>query len=118
MRIKLTLPDVPDSLNKIFSMHWSGRKKLQSYWDGLVLAAWHKCDRIMFVNPVVVTFFVTFTTSRARDYDNYLGGTKFITDALKRTFFIKDDAEWLKDIRVVFRKGDVQQTEVLIEEAQ
>jgi Holliday junction resolvase RusA-like endonuclease len=103
--ITFTVEDIPPSLNTVFTMHWIKRRALQEYWNHLILSHWNDLGKPVFLNPVKLNYVLKFGTKRARDYDNYIGGTKFVTDALKRTFFFRDDAGWLRGINVEFNKG-------------
>jgi len=106
---------VPPSLNKYLHMHWRSRRKLQKAFDMQVFAEWINQGKFVFTNPVKLTFLFCFPRKRCRDRDNYIGGTKPIIDALKRTFIFRDDAEWIKDIQVRFSTGK-ERTIILIEE--
>lgn len=117
MEISFMIRRAPSSLNSIFKMHWSERKREQSDWDQLVFSQWMICGRLVFLNPVKITYRVGFEVKRKRDFDNYIGGTKFITDALKRSFLTRDDAEWLRGIEVQFCEGK-NVTEVIIQEVE
>lgn len=117
MQVRFTVPFTPTSLNKLFSMHWSARRSLQDCWNAVIYEAWCEHRKMVFPKPVKLTFSIFFKSKRNRDYDNYYGGTKFVTDALKRTFLLRDDSDWLREIRVVFFQGEVEQTGVWIQEA-
>jgi len=108
---------LPPSLNTILRMHWTARRKLQKAFDNQVLNSWICLHKFVFINPVRITYSLYFPTPRVRDFDNYQGGTKFITDALKKTFLFRDDSEWIKNISVNFLQGR-QQTRIVIEEVQ
>jgi Holliday junction resolvase RusA-like endonuclease len=71
--------------------------------------------KFLFMNPVKICYVLSFNSARPRDLDNYIGGTKYITDALKKTFFIRDDAAWVKSIEVQFVNGK-EQTQITITE--
>lgn len=115
MHINFTIPKAPWSLNTLLRKHWHERSKEQEVWDFHIYAQWLARGRFVFTKPVMITYIISFDEQRNRDYDNYLGGTKFITDAIKRTFITRDDSQWLKKIDVEFKEGKPQ-TEVFIEE--
>jgi Holliday junction resolvase RusA-like endonuclease len=96
--------------------HWVRRASEQETWDLFVLSVWTRSGRLVFTNPVSITYRLKFTDARLRDQDNYIGGTKYITDALKRTFITRDDAQWAK-IHIEMERGEHPETEVTIEEA-
>lgn len=96
--LRLDIPDVPPSLNKVLNMHWRTKRKLQRDWAWLALAATNKQQRLELkydLRPKQAT--VTLHHSRFYDRDNAFGACKVLFDALKRNGFIVDDApEWLK----------------------
>jgi Holliday junction resolvase RusA-like endonuclease len=114
--INFTLTRLPPSLNEMLHMHWSKRCSLQKIFDDQVFAEWLRCGRAVFLYPVRLLYVLSFPTKRLRDVDNYIGGTKLITDALKKTFLFRDDADWIKEIQVQFTRGD-EETVVFIIEA-
>ncbi|MDD4980678.1 MAG: RusA family crossover junction endodeoxyribonuclease [Candidatus Omnitrophica bacterium] len=97
--------------------HWVGRTKEQKLWDQWAWAQWMARNKFIFLKPIKVLYIITFNSNRTRDLDNYIGGTKFITDALKKTFFFRDDAAHLKAIEVQFVNGEKEGTTVIISEA-
>ncbi len=103
------------SLNR--KMHWHQRYEQQQDWNDLVRRQWEAHDRHMFFRPVKVTYFVVSRVEANRDYDNYIGGSKMVTDALRRTFFTRDDAKFLRPPQVKFVVGDFEGTFIVIEEA-
>lgn len=116
--IEFFIPELPLSMNVILRTHWTKLRKEQLYWDAAVAQKWNVLNRCVFVTPVYVSYKLAFVPSarRQRDYDNYLAGTKYITDSLKRTFLFRDDADWLKRIILEFTEGE-RGTHVLIVEA-
>lgn len=104
--VSIEISKLPNSLNSILSMHWVKRKDLQETWNMLVFKEWIASGKRLFLVPITVHYALYFSISRARDYDNYIGGTKMITDALKRTFFLRDDHSRLKEISVSFHHGE------------
>lgn len=111
----LKIPRTPPSLNVMLRSHWRKRSVEQSMWDSHVFAEWMKSGKFVFVRPVRIKYTIQLPATQKRDIDNYIGGTKFITDAIKRTFLTRDDSEWLQEISVKFSKGP-EQTNVIIEE--
>jgi len=103
--IKLFFNRAPLSLNKLFRMHWSKRKVEEDTWPHKVHAHWLEIQRPVFLKPVRIEYTIFFDSNRDRDYDNYIGGTKMITDALRRTFITRDDAKWLKGININFENS-------------
>jgi len=114
---KVSVDRLPLSLNTLLAMHWRKREDDKRSWNLHVTSAWRRVGSIVFINPIHVTYLLTFDSKRIRDLDNYIGGTKYITDALKRTFITRDDADWLRGVSVKFSIGVKPGTEILIEEA-
>lgn len=79
-----------------------------------VFIAWQAASRKVFNAPVQLLYILSFPEKRLRDVDNYIGGTKLITDALKKTFLSRDDSEWVTQISVKFIQGR-EETTVIIE---
>lgn len=115
--VKLDIARTPHSLNKVLRLNWRVRNEYQHMIDSLIHAMWLKEGRPIFLNPVKVRYVLYFPVDRSRDYDNYLGGAKYFTDALKRTFFLRDDQKFLKKVDVDFAVGP-EKTTILIEEVE
>lgn len=113
--VSFIIPRVPPSLNAMLRDHWIKRSAEQKKWDEHVWAQWMAWSKFLFLNPVKIYYVLSFNSIRPRDLDNYIGGTKYITDALKKTFFIRDDAAWVKSIEVQFIPGK-EQTQIIITE--
>lgn len=105
MQISFFIPQLPTSLNVTYCQHWTVRRKERNRWRDLIFEQWMLSKRYVFTQPVKVLYILSFPVVRFRDKDNYIGGMKNITDALKKTFLTRDDALWLKDIDVAFIKG-------------
>jgi Holliday junction resolvase RusA-like endonuclease len=115
--ISFMVPLLPPSLNVAFRMHWAKRKLLQKEWDYYIYKHWASLTKFTFFKPVKILYTLSFASRRNRDFDNYIGGTKFITDALKKTFIFRDDSGWLKKVEVEFTEG-TPGTRITIEEAE
>jgi Holliday junction resolvase RusA-like endonuclease len=113
--VRFALTRLPPSLNEILNRHWIHRHQLQQAFDDQVGAQWLIHNKFVFMKPVKLTYVLSFPQKRLRDIDNYIGGTKLITDSLKKTFLFRDDSEWIKSIEVRFIKGK-EGTVVFIEE--
>lgn len=96
-------------------MHWIHRHTLQNAFNEQVGVEWLKRGRFVFMKPVNLIYILSFPKPRVRDIDNYIGGTKLITDSLKKTFLFRDDSEWIKSIEVKFITGK-ERTVVFIRE--
>lgn len=115
--ITFTIPRLPLSLNKYSRMHWRRRYDFDHLIFNHIYAKWQDLRKPVFVNPVRIVFILSFAKARVRDFDNYIGGTKPFTDALKKTFFFRDDSEWVKGVEVKFTTGQ-EGTTIRIEEAE
>ena len=115
--VKFTIWKLPPSLNVMFRQHWSVRHREQETWDKLIYFEWLRIGRVVFEVPVKIRYKLFFRSTRNRDYDNYIGGTKYITDALKRTFITRDDSEWVQGVEIDFAKDEDKRgdrTEILL----
>lgn len=117
MKIEIVIDSLPPSLNDMLTMHWAKRKEMKKKWDMLVYHKWVECGRPMMLKAVVLKYVLEFKMNRRRDQDNYIGGTKFVNDALKRTFFTRDDSEWVRRIEVDIKRGE-DRTLITIEEVE
>lgn len=105
MEISFALTRLPPSLNELLNRHWIRRHELQKAFDQQVSTEWLRKGRFVFMKPVRLIYVLSFPSNRTRDLDNYIGGTKLITDALKKTFLFRDDSEWIKSVEVRFIRG-------------
>ncbi|MEI8350074.1 MAG: hypothetical protein WCI77_07960 [Candidatus Omnitrophota bacterium] len=115
MQISFFIDVSPSSLNTTQCQHWTARYKDRNRWRELIFEHWMLNKRYVFTKPVKVLYILSFPDRRQRDKDNYIGGMKNITDALKKTFITRDDASWLRNVDVAFIKGP-QGLRVLIDE--
>ena len=115
LSIIFSVPLLPPSLNVMLRTHWRKRQLEQNRWDFLIMTQWLRFNKAIIFKPVKITYTLTFAKRRNRDFDNYIGGTKYITDALKRTFLLRDDSNWLRKVEVEFKEGNPE-TNIKIEE--
>ena len=104
-QISFIIPRVPPSLNTMLRVHWHERQKEQERWNIYALSCWLAKGKQVFLKPVKLSYAISFSSNRKRDLDNYIGGTKYITDALKKNFFFRDDSSWVVSIEVQFANG-------------
>ncbi len=97
--MKLTIPDIPPSLNKVLRMHWAKKRGLLRAWIWMIRTSG------IFGNSLVAfaggrrRVRITLHHSRLYDKDNAYGACKVIFDALKAEGLIMDDsAKWLEAI--------------------
>lgn len=101
--IKLNIPFVPPSLNRILSMNPWERRKLKEefvkdmHWE--LIRNKVKCFRA----PVELKITLFYPVERWRDPDNY---QKWLLDSLKGVLIVDDSPEYLAEsVRVEFQKG-------------
>jgi Holliday junction resolvase RusA-like endonuclease len=101
--IKLFIPFVPPSLNRILAMNqWERRKLKEEFvndmrWELMVNKV--KCFR----SSVIIIITIFHPVVRRRDPDNY---QKWLLDSLKGVLIVDDSPEYLAEpVRVDFRKG-------------
>jgi len=114
--ISFAIQRTPPSLNLMLRQHWAQRRETQKTWDNWIKYYWIANNKKVFMVPVELFYTLVFPKGVIRDVDNYIGGTKFITDALKKTFLPRDDSEWVKNVSISFRKGP-EMTVIKIKEA-
>ena len=89
--IEFTLPLPTPSLNRQFGEHWAQRAKARKMWGWLVRAEKLKLNGEM---EMLVFGRVTIERygKRILDRDNFIAGTKQLTDALVAEGFLVDDS--------------------------
>lgn len=119
-RIEFSVPKLPLSLNRMLTSHWSDLRREKARWDLHILSFWLAHQKFIFFKPIRIIYTLGFNIKRNRDYDNFLGGTKYITDSLKKTFITRDDSMWVVEIGIRFEviQGAVPRTKVLMEEVE
>ena len=116
MKIKLVIPCVPLSLNRLYSMHWSKRHRLLQEWIDEVWIALKK-DEIRIDKPfkrarVRVRYY--FRDRKRRDKENY--APKMIVDALRYNGIIEDDSIKHIDLDWEILQGKFARTEIEVQE--
>lgn len=116
--IKLDIPDVPLSLNRVLPMHWTARRKYKLNWlsymymwlpnDKRVLQGCHAERRKMRVT-------ITLFHSRLFDRDNAFGACKVIFDALRDALLLYDDRPEFLESHVEQQKYPHRMRHTLIE---
>ena len=93
---RLTIPDVPPSLNKVLRMHWAKKGKLRDSWTMMIKGALLPHRTPQGAQKAKMRVIVTFHNARTYDRDNAFGACKVIFDVLRRLNLIFDDRpEWL-----------------------
>lgn len=124
MKIKLIIPRLPESGNKIQNWHYHKRHKYNEEWYKEVyfaFAKWHAEQKGAIkglpLNRATITFTLYFPDRRKRDKDNYIRSCKPIQDALVRCGILRDD-DW-DSIETKYRRGydkETPRTEIEIKE--
>ena len=116
--MKITLPLVPPSLNKLRKMHFQSYKRLRDDWQRHIFLLTLKTDiralraKVDLKSRMKVK--ITVEHMRKFDYDNLVGGCKPLLDSLKRLDFIVDDSEEWLVLEVKQEKGQANQTVIEI----
>lgn len=102
--ITITIPYLPVSLNRILRMHKMERDRYFTKCKNDVWALTYEKGKNRPKKPfqiakMIMTFI--FPNKGVRDFDNYIGGAKGITDGIKAAKIIEDDC-WQK-LKVEFR---------------
>jgi Holliday junction resolvase RusA-like endonuclease len=95
--MKLEIPHVPPSLNKVLRMHWSAKRDLRDNWTLLVRS---QLDGAYLKPMVKMRVTITLWHSRIYDKDNAFGACKVVVDALKHNKLIFDDSQEYLELHV------------------
>lgn len=94
--MKLTIPEVPMSLNKVLVLHWRTRSAVNDLWRVLVRSMLDLNGESRKATGKMRCQ-ILLSHSRFYDKDNAYGAVKPLVDALKHWKLIYDDtAEWLE----------------------
>ena len=91
--IRIEIPEVVPSLNRLLRMHWAARRRLLKRWEWAVFAEVYRVG-----GPLAVRFHGKVQVRICRrsrgmlDQDNLAGSAKFVLDALKVSKVIADDS--------------------------
>ena len=111
----LTIPNIPKSLNELFKLGGFGRNRHKNDILGEVFLEIKRQKIKPIIGVVSLVYELTFEKRRARDLDNFIAGTKYWTDALRKAKIIaEDNSEVLKAISVEFKQGEKLQTIIRI----
>jgi len=116
MKIKLIIPRVPLSLNRLYSIHWAKRHRILQEWIDEIWIALKK-DGIRVDKPfkkAKVRIKYYFGDRRRRDKENY--APKAIVDALRYNRIIEDDSTKHIDLDWEILQGKPTRTEIEVEE--
>lgn len=101
MKIKLTVPQLPESYNKIKDWHWSEKDKYNHMWYKEVWLAWSMWQKEnehynrelpdIPYEKAKINFYIYFPDKHRRDKINYAQGCKPILDQLAEEKIIIDD---------------------------
>lgn len=116
--MKLIIPEVPISLNKMLRQHWAKRRLYYREWKWLIRSKFIGYP-LSFLYPQTKKCIVIITQYRKRllDKDNLLGSCKAVLDAIRYWGLIKDDSPKWIDLEVYQYIGKPVRTEIEIKEA-
>lgn len=89
--IELHIPEPTPSVNKFHGYHWSKKAKERKRWSWLVRAA-RMHVRVPMLPPEHCKLVIDRYGARLLDRDNFIAGTKFLTDSLVAEGFMVDDS--------------------------
>lgn len=112
--MKITIPTVPLTLNRLLRTHWSERRNQGNRWMRLLLEA--NCPLVPFQCRREQKARVTVRVYRKKlqDEDNFRGSLKPIFDAMKKLGLIVDDSrQWLEQDCMELKAGKTdERTEI------
>jgi len=116
MKIKLVIPKLPISLNRLYKLHWTKRHRILQEWIDEVFWISRK-DKLIPDKPfdkarIRIKYY--FPDRRRRDKDNYM--PKYILDSLRYNRIIRDDSTEHIDLDWKILQGKPARTEIYIEE--
>lgn len=110
--MKLTIADVPPSLNMLMRLHWWNQHALRKKWALLVRC---QLDGYYLKATVKVRVAVTLCHARLYDADNAVGACKVLVDALKDWRLIYDDTKEYLELVVKQEKCAHKRRHTLVE---
>lgn len=109
----------PLSLNRMLNLHWRDRNNITKKLKGEAKRQWENLGEPIFMRPIKIHYEIGFKDiNKIRDLDNYYGGSKYYCDALRGSFFFRDDFRWVRDIRVTFHESEFDKVIVNIVDAE
>ena len=115
MEYRITIPEIPPSLNEILRWHWTFRSKEKKRWAEMI---WYciKSQKIQYISgKVKIKAVYYFNTKRNRDYDNFAGAFKFIGDGLKGIVIEDDNSNIITELSFQFEYSkENPRTEIVI----
>jgi len=94
MQIRLVIPQVPESYNRIKDWHWGKKKEYNEGWyDEIVMAKllYPSGVRDLPWKKAKILFYIYFKDKRKRDKINFATGLKPALDGLMQVGIIADD---------------------------
>ena len=119
--MKITIPELTPSSNRVYRMHWSKQRKLSKDWAWLVRIYLEKAEGELPDNSLPQRVHIKSYRVSLCDKDRFIGGLFGLIDGLVKNNLIFDDSEeWLtltaEQVKVKNRIG--QKTEVIISSCQ
>ena len=118
--IKLTLPFVTESNNKLIRFHWTARRKLQvGYMDYLLVAVNESdyCSRELLAEGKRECHIISYRTRRL-DYDNLVGGMGPLINCLVSYKLLKDDSPANVNMIIEQKKSLCPKTVIILKDTE
>ena len=111
--ITLTIPELPESLNKILNWHWTKRKQYKDRCHLLVKSEIDRQGLTKVKGCVIIHYKFIFDNKHRHDPDNYVAGCKFFLDELKE-LFEDDNMDVIKGLEFDYEIGKERKTIITI----
>jgi len=112
--ISLTIPELPESLNKILNWHWTKRKQYKDRCHMLVKSEINRQGLTKFKGCVIIKYRFCFDNHHKRDADNFLAGCKYFQDELKENLLEDDNMDIIKGLEFDYEIGKERKTIITI----
>ncbi len=98
-QIKLVIPQIPESYNKISTWHWAKRDKYNQIWYWEIKSVWlfylqdhpQAQELLLPFKKAKIDFYIYFPSKHRRDKLNYALGLKAALDQIAKEGIIVDD---------------------------
>lgn len=115
--ITLTIPELPESLNKILNWHWTKRKQYKDRCHLLVKSEINRKHLTKIKGSVIIHYQFVFDNNHRHDADNYIGGCKYIQDEIKECLLDDDSMDIIKGVEFTYKVAKQRKTIITIRSA-
>ena len=112
--IIIEIPELPESLNKILTMHWGKRKAYKDRCRLLVKSAINKKGLTKIEGCVIIHYKFIFNNKHRHDFDNYAGGCKYYQDQISESLLEDDNMDIIKGLEFDYEIGKERKTIITI----